>query len=82
MKKQRHRTWTPEQRARQAEIIREWQPWTRSTGPRTKAGKAIVSTNADKGEGYQSTRQLIRMMGRAMRTQRDSLSEIKGSLWG
>lgn len=32
--------WTPERRARQAEAIRRWQPWARSTGPRTAEGKA------------------------------------------
>ena len=38
--------WTPERRARQAEIIRCVKPWTRSTGPRTVAGKAKSSMNA------------------------------------
>ena len=32
--------WTPERRARQAELIRNWKPWERSTGPRTTDGKA------------------------------------------
>lgn len=41
--------WTPERRAKQAEAIRRWQPWTKSTGPRTKKGKARSSRNADKG---------------------------------
>jgi hypothetical protein len=35
-------TWTKERRARQAELIRTWKPWTRSTGPRTAAGKAAL----------------------------------------
>ena len=43
--------WTPERRARQAAMIRTWQPWTRSTGPRTPAGKAKTARNAWKG-GY------------------------------
>jgi hypothetical protein len=38
--------WTDERRARQAEAIRRWAPWTRSTGPRTSAGKAVSSRNA------------------------------------
>src|SRR5688572_18501206 len=38
--------WTPERRARQAERIRLSQPWLRSTGPRTEAGKARVAMNA------------------------------------
>ena len=44
-------TWTPERRARQADLIRTWQPWARSTGPRTAAGKAKAARNAWKG-GY------------------------------
>jgi hypothetical protein len=38
--------WTPERRARQAAAIHLWQPWRRSTGPRTAPGKALVATNA------------------------------------
>lgn len=38
--------WTPERRARQAEMIRQTRPWEHSTGPRTKEGKAISSQNA------------------------------------
>jgi len=41
--------WTPERRAKQAEAIHRWQPWNKSTGPRTKKGKARSSRNADKG---------------------------------
>jgi hypothetical protein len=41
--------WTPERRAKQAEAIRRWQPWAKSTGPRTEEGKARSSRNADKG---------------------------------
>ncbi len=39
------RKWTPEQKARQAELIGGWQPWKRSTGARTPEGKAIASQN-------------------------------------
>lgn len=42
-------SWTPERRAKQAEAIRRWQPWNKSTGPRTEEGKARSSRNADKG---------------------------------
>ena len=38
--------WTPERRARQAERIRQWKPWEKSTGPRTEAGKAASNQNA------------------------------------
>ena len=40
--------WSPERRARQAQNIREWQPWRRSTGPRTDAGKTRAAANAVK----------------------------------
>ncbi len=40
------RKWTPEQRARQAELIHIWKPWTKSTGTRTPEGKKMSSQNA------------------------------------
>lgn len=40
------RIWTQEQRERQAEAIRKWKPWERSTGPNTDEGKAIAARNA------------------------------------
>jgi hypothetical protein len=40
--------WTPERRARQAELIRSWRPWERSTGPRTVEGMAISAANRKK----------------------------------
>ncbi|OUL68693.1 hypothetical protein CA603_51545 [Paraburkholderia hospita] len=40
------RRWTPEQRAAQAEKIKRWKPWERSTGPKTDDGKATSSSNA------------------------------------
>jgi cob(I)alamin adenosyltransferase len=39
------RTWTDEQKARQAALIHRWKPWTRSTGARTPQGKATSSRN-------------------------------------
>ncbi|MGF6608487.1 hypothetical protein OKW45_003409 [Paraburkholderia sp. WSM4175] len=40
------RHWTAEQRVKQAEAIRRWKPWERSTGPATDAGKAAAKLNA------------------------------------
>ena len=40
--------WTLERRKRQAEQIRQWQPWAKSTGPKTKQGKLIASQNSRK----------------------------------
>ena len=44
--------WTQERRARQAALIRIWKPWECSTGPRTAAGKARSSSNADRPESF------------------------------
>lgn len=61
--------WTPERRARQAEMIRGWKPWKHSTGPRTNGGRAVVSQNAWKG-GH---REMLRELGRALAAQRETL---------
>jgi hypothetical protein len=39
------RTWTDEQKARQAALIHSWKPWTQSTGAITPEGKRISSMN-------------------------------------
>jgi hypothetical protein len=41
-----------------AQLIRQWQPWKQSTGPRTEAGKAKVSQNAFKGGWRQQFKEL------------------------
>ena len=41
--------WTQERRAQQSLKIRQWQPWTRSTGARTPEDKAAASRNAYRG---------------------------------
>jgi hypothetical protein len=43
------RQWTPEQKAKQAALIRNWQPWQQSTGAKTEQGKANSALNACKG---------------------------------
>jgi hypothetical protein len=50
--------WTLERRQRQAELIHNWQPWNRSTGPKTPEGKATVSRNAWQGEYRQELRDI------------------------
>ena len=61
--------WTPERRARQAELIKVWRPWEHSTGPKTAAGKAAVARNAWRG----GTRQMLREMSRALAEHRELL---------
>lgn len=40
------RRWTKAQRERQARLIHEWQPWKKSTGPRTDEGKQRSALNS------------------------------------
>lgn len=40
--------WTDAAREKQRQLIHQWKPWERSTGPRTPKGKAIASRNAEK----------------------------------
>ena len=61
--------WTPERRARQAELIRTWQPWEKSTGPRSAEGKARTARNGFKG-GH---RAMLRELNEALREQRHAL---------
>ena len=54
--------WTPERRARAAQLIHTWKPWERSTGPKTTEGKAKVSRNPWKGGERQALRRLSRLL--------------------
>ncbi len=38
--------WTEERRKKQAEAIKSWKPWKKSTGPRIAEGKKQSSVNA------------------------------------
>ena len=38
--------WTEGRRRKQAEAIRRWKPWEKSTGPKTPEGKERCSLNA------------------------------------
>lgn len=64
--------WTPERRARQAELIRQWQPWKQSTGPKSWEGKATAARNAWKG----GVRPLLRDLAREMREQDKARREL------
>ena len=68
--------WTLERRAQQSAAIRRWQPWAKSTGPRTTDGKARAARNADKGGGWRETRELFKLLNQEMRQQREVLGEV------
>lgn len=69
-------TWTPERRARQAEAIRDWAPWTRSTGPVTAQGKARASRNAD--QGVAANRRIMRALSQALDRHMNAVRLTKG----
>jgi len=48
-----------------------WPPWEKSTGPKTEAGKRMVSRNAYKGSNWL----LLRKLSRALREQNRQLAE-------
>ena len=67
-------TWTPERRARQAELIRQWRPWAKSTGPRSSDGKERVSRNAWTGGHRAQLRELTKMVNAEVRASRELVS--------
>lgn len=73
----RRNGWTLERRARQAEAIRRWKPWAKSTGPRSPEGKARAARNADKGGNWRETRELFRRLNQELRQQKEILGEIE-----
>jgi hypothetical protein len=66
------RIWTPQARQRQAELIKQWQPWQHSTGAKTVAGKAICARNAYKG----GERQRIKAIHQLLRDAKCLLNEV------
>ena len=54
------RIWTPEARAAQSALAKRLKPWTRSTGPKTPAGKAKAAKNSFKTGAYSKARKEIR----------------------
>ena len=71
-------SWTQERKARQAELIRQSQPWEKSTGPRTDEGKASSSGNAWK-HGLRTAAEIEehRRVNSLLRECRDMLKRIK-----
>ena len=70
--------WTPERRARQAQLIHTWRPWERSTGPRTTEGKARVARNGFKYQGGR-WRDQLRELRRLLREHALLLREVDGA---
>lgn len=58
--------WTPERRAEQAALVLTWRPWERSTGPKTEAGKARSSSNADKPRSLNRQMQSLKRKDNAL----------------
>lgn len=61
--------WTPERRARQAELIRQWQPWANATGAKTAEGKARSSRNAYKGGHRKELREMMQRLNGLLKEQ-------------
>lgn len=67
--------WTPERKAKQAELIRQWQPWTKATGAKTAEGKARSSRNAYKGGHRQKLREAMRQLNTLLREQNELVGD-------
>ena len=61
--------WTLERRKRQAEMIKTWRPWEKSTGPKTAEGKQASAKRGHKG----GRREILRSLSRKLRTQQREL---------
>ena len=70
-------TWTPERRARQAELIRQWKPWAKSTGPRSPEGRERVSRNAWTGGHRAQLRELTKMVNAEVRVSRELVNSCR-----
>jgi hypothetical protein len=57
--------WDEAARRKQAELIRTWKPWARSTGPRSEQGKAVSSCNRAPSDFFPFNGALIRCDTRA-----------------
>jgi hypothetical protein len=55
-----------------SQLIHNWKPWTKNTGPRLAAGKLIVSRNAYKG----GVKPMLRDMSALLREQKEQLKRF------
>jgi hypothetical protein len=72
------RQWTAEQKAKQAALIRNWQPWQHSTGAKTEQGKANSAMNACKGYKRVKHRKIAKQI-RTAKTMLDIVEKIERS---
>ncbi len=68
--------WTPQRKKRQAELIKCWAPWERSTGPRTAAGKAKSARNADKPNSINRQLHELKQLVRIAKTQHKEVTKL------
>jgi hypothetical protein len=70
--------WTEERRKKQAEMIRQWKPWEKSTGPRTAGGKEESRMNAFKhGDYSQAGKETLKEAKAALRCNNEFLEHFR-----
>ena len=69
--------WTPERRQRQAELIRTWQPWTKSTGPRSIDGRQRVGRNAWTGGHRAQLRELSKLVNAEVKRSQELVNSCR-----
>ncbi len=56
-------------------MVKRWQPWAKSTGPKTPGGKERVSRNAWKGSRQAQLKELSKLVNAELRAARDLVAE-------
>jgi hypothetical protein len=81
----RNEAWTNGRRRRQAMLIRRWQPWTKSTGPRSAEGKAKVARNGYRGGMRRKAREVARVLRDQEKKLKQLLAQVssigRGNTW-
>jgi hypothetical protein len=70
--------WTPERKAKQSALIRNWKPWEKSTGAKTKEGKKISSQNAiTHGTFTEETREIQSLISNIIFRNKEIIQKLK-----